>query len=346
MSQYNRNLATIQSKRQEDALRIAQLAREEPEKLTRAERAAVEGKMAWRDSVARWEAAKNQGRDSVDSINSSARGPRDVSGLKWNNGSGSSLHHAGDMEMTVSLHRRIPAPMENTSIDVTAAIRKPIFQVDLESSRSTQASRAQYRPAEEIPLHDLDSTSGLTTSQGAMDIHIDLGADGNPADNLQKQTIIIDDTAQSPDTVVPSSTRSPMTQNLTPTLSYGFHLPRPQAGQAYTMSSKPEAVGTERLPPEGIESLQQDVSGNGHMTIDTRWICPVQLAVHSPSSLSGVLSEGDTPVIVPHVPQPLQRRSAHVRRARFGSLKLFVHEQDPTQAVIFRPSNGIPLRFH
>jgi hypothetical protein len=43
ISAYNRNLATIQAQRRAEAHRIMQLAEESPEKLTRAERAAVEG---------------------------------------------------------------------------------------------------------------------------------------------------------------------------------------------------------------------------------------------------------------------------------------------------------------
>lgn len=324
LARFNRNLAFIQAKRDEQALRIAQLAREAPEKLTRAERAAVEGKMAWRKSVARWQATKKHGEGSVYSNGWSTPDSGEMPSPNRQNGSPSSIVHGRYLEMAVSIQRDLPPSGElRRDVDAAAATESRFFHIGL--GNSEQASKQQDEQATGIPLQDLASKDGLGTSAGAVAMSIDLGAKVNPATSIrpvkipQRPTIVTDGKSQSRGTVATrDATCTSALQKPTSTTSYGFHLPHPQAGQAYTMSTKPELADAEKSSSPDAKGLQQNMARDLRMTCNTVPANPVQLAIHSPSPPIDVSSEISAPIIVPHVPQPLQRRSARIRRASFG----------------------------
>lgn len=127
-----------------------------------------------------------------------------------------------------------------------------------------------------------------------------------------------------------TTSASPGTKQPTPTMLYGFHLPRPQAGQAYSMVQNPErqqdiatgeqmphfnvnAQETEKPSPR-IEPQSSPVEPSPPTSVE-----PVHLALISPSRNDGRANKVPRPAIVKHVSAPLMRRSAHIRRSSSSS---------------------------
>jgi hypothetical protein len=116
-------------------------------------------------------------------------------------------------------------------------------------------------------------------------------------------------------------TRSPMTQP-TPTKLYGFHLPRPQAGQAYAMQedgSREIAVPSHGAIPPMPTSISARQTQPPVQILDVAPTEPVQLALRSPTRSDGNDTGIARPSIVKHVSAPLVRRSAHIRRSSSAS---------------------------
>lgn len=188
LARFDRNLASFQQNRDEQALRIAQLAREAPEDLTRAERAAVEGKIAWRKSVAMWQTSKKHGAGSVNSHGWPKPDCGEMPSPSRQNGSPSSTVHERYLEMAVSTQRDVPPRGElRRNADAATATQSRYFHIGF--GNSDQAGKRQDEQAVEIPLRDLASKHGLATSVGAVEINIDLSTKVNPATSIRPVNI-------------------------------------------------------------------------------------------------------------------------------------------------------------
>ncbi|KAI5454741.1 hypothetical protein NCC49_003627 [Naganishia albida] len=294
-------LSVAQQTRREDALRVMRLAETAPEKLTRAQRAAIEGKIAWRESVSSWRSGSKTPSKSVASSLSGC------SGMKLEHLSkGSTLSggpRGGDLEMALlrsgsRVNRESAGPSSSISVPASAQPIAQIRQNTYDSSISKQsglvldfggpnAPTAPADAAQDSTFIELAAKPSITTDQPVLKTQVNLQTD--------------------------LPTRSPTSQT-TPTKLYGFHLPRPQAGQAYAMQEDGtrdlDVPGNGRLPP-----LPTSTSSGQTLpplkTLDVAPMEPVQLALRSPRSPTGSLK----PAIVKHVSAPLMRRSAHIRRS-------------------------------
>lgn len=303
-SRFNSNLATIQARRRDEAIRVLQLAQESPERLTRAERAAINGKIAWRKSVASWQVAKRDG--SIDSSSWSAPGSGEIPSPKRETASMNSLDSRRNLELAIPTTPPLPP-----------------FRDDERAVDATTFT--QCRKTETIPLQNLASSHGLAAAAGVKDMGTVLRGNENPATHLpsaaepRRPSIVTSGTCQSQD----AASYFPERKKLTPTMLYGFHLPRPQAGQAYSMtgtenaedrlSSREATMPMRQLPPgleiESIASFEPPTAA------------PTQFAVRSPSSPMGVSNTVPVQTIMPHILQPLKRRSAQTRRASSSSIE-------------------------
>jgi hypothetical protein len=336
ISAYNRNLATIQAQRRAEAHRIMQLAEESPEKLTRAERAAVEGKIAWRESVASWQAVRKEREGSVGSGSWSASGSGEVPSPSRGSTSTSSQDLRRDLEMGSPMSWPMPPPGRGEEAVIPAAatltpmprtVPAGLSDLGLEQAELQCNSRVEL-----IALHDLASKHRLDPAV-LKDIELLLTGNGHP----QRPTTSIDGNVQtaSTATVTVAPLVSPATRKTTPTMLYGFHLPRPQAVQAYTLTEKHKLADDKRLPPKDDNSSARQMPEDPTLsTFVPATSSPKHLAVHSPSSPTRTSGDVPVPTVKPHVLQPL-RRSATIRRASSASI-----ETSRTRPVVKRSKSG------
>ena len=146
LARFDRNLASFQQNRDEQALRIAQLAREAPEDLTRAERAAVEGKIAWRKSVAMWQTSKKHGAGSVNSHGWPKPDCGEMPSPSRQNGSPSSTVHERYLEMAVSTQRLYLLPASSGEMPMRLRQRKADTSTSVSAILIRQASDRMSKP--------------------------------------------------------------------------------------------------------------------------------------------------------------------------------------------------------
>jgi hypothetical protein len=315
-------LSVAQQKRREDALRMMRLAETAPEQLTRAEKAVVEGKIAWRESVSNWRTSRTRSGSPAGS---------------WSEGSGIKLEHLSKASTSSSGHRvmpdlemAIPRPGSEayghpSTLPASVSVPGPAHSNTQKRQNAYDSLVGQRYPAvQELGSSALTATVARTTGGANVSSHSeDHGSTSTTTAAADRPTIVTDHRGfQDQIEGVPQdnlSTRSPITQR-TPTKLYGFHLPRPQAGQAYAMQPDGEKQhgiakdvatplpgrSSPRPPPPPLHSLEVSSSE------------PVQLALRSPTRDANgkVLSR---PAIVKHVSAPLTRRSAHIRRSTSAS---------------------------
>lgn len=316
-------ISVAQQKRREDALRIMQLAENAPEKLTRAEKAVVEGKIAWRESVSSWRGSRTQS-GSVQS------GWSEGSGIKLGHLSKASTSSSG-LRVTPDLEMAMPRPGSETHRDPsTLPVSTPVpgpAQPNTGKRQNAYDSLVGKRnpPVHEPGLNGLTAAATRTTGGANVSSHSrDHGSTSATADAAHRPTIMTDQQALDSHEGVSQDnlpTRSPNTQP-TPTRLYGFHLPRPQAGQAYAMqpdgemqqgvashgpTPPPLGSASTRPPPPPLQSLETSSSE------------PIQLALRSPKRADASGNGVSRPAIVKHVSAPLTRRSAHIRRSTSAS---------------------------
>lgn len=319
ISAYNRNLATIQAQRRAEADRIMKLAQEAPEKLTRAERAAVEGKMAWKQSVASLQTVGRR-EGSVGSSGWSASGSGDVPSPSRGSTPGSSRDFRRDLEMGSPVswpmtpsgsEPRAMMPAATTPQPTPETVQKVARDSQLEQPKTQGNSRVEL-----VALHDLARKHRLDPA-AVKDIELLLNGNGHP----QRPTTSTDGNMQtgSPVSAARSASGIPEAKNTTPTTLYGFHLPRPQAVQAYILNEMQERADLKRVPLEVTKSPVRQLPRD--LTLSTSLQAtgvPMQLAVHSPKSPTRAAGDVPVPTVKPHVLQPI-RRSATIRRANSAS---------------------------
>ncbi|KAJ9125096.1 hypothetical protein QFC22_000049 [Naganishia vaughanmartiniae] len=261
-------ISMADQRRKQEADRIMRLADLAPEKLTRAERAAVEGKAAWRESVSTWRESVTTAERSIDSM-IGARPSWQDRGSMSSNGA-----HASRESSKICFATTRPRYRRTSSSSPTPlSLGKPVQEITEERNNALQKLMGGAKPAPNryasVPLNTspisppdsnkIDYLRRLT--------HPDLSETAPEGSGIEQPvsqgqpTSIPDPSrfkdigdAQGPpgtylDHLPPS--RPPLRAPV-PTTMYGFHLPYPQAGRAYTM----------------ISALANSASrGNGHVSI-------------------------------------------------------------------------------
>lgn len=312
-------LSVAQQKRREDALRIMRLAETAPEQLTRAEKAVVEGKIAWRESVSNWRTSRTRSGSPAGSWSES-------SGIKLEHlskasTSSSGLHVMPDLEMAR------PRPGSEAyghplTLPSSVSVPGPAHSNTQKRQNAYDSLVGQRYPAvRELGSSALTATVARTTGGANVSSHSENhGSTSATAAVADRPTImtghrVLEDQIEGrPQDHLPN--RSSITQP-TPTKLYGFHLPRPQVGQAYAMQPDGEKQHDVATPPQPGSSSSRPpplaLQSTGVSSSE-----PLQLALRSPTrdANGNIVSR---PPIVKHVSAPLTRRSAHIRRSTSAS---------------------------
>ncbi|KAJ9108720.1 hypothetical protein QFC21_000040 [Naganishia friedmannii] len=246
-------ISMAEQRRKQEADRIMRLAEAAPEKLTRAERAAVEGKAAWRESVSTWRQSVTTAERDVDSMVGARPNGRE-SGSMASNGARIS-RESSKVYFTTTRPRYSRA---STTSPTPASFEKPVQEITEERNNALEKLMGRAKPAANqytaVPMSTspvippdakrIDYLARLAHSQipastpGSSDIR-------QPVSQVQPSSIVrpsriadMGNTERVPETLVVHALPSvPPIHEPMPTTMYGFHLPHPQAGKAYTMAA-------------------------------------------------------------------------------------------------------------
>lgn len=255
----------------------------------------------------------------------------------WSEGSGIKLEHLSKASTSSSGHRvmpdlemAIPRPGSEayghpSTLPASVSVPGPAHSNTQKRQKAYDSLMGKRNPAVcELGSSGLTATVARTTGSANISSHSENhGSTSATAAAADRPTImtdhrVLEDQIEGvPQDHLP--TRSPITQP-TPTKLYGFHLPRPQAGQAYAM--QPDGEKQHGIANDVANPLPGSTSSRPPLqplqSIEVSSSEPVQLALRSPTrdANGNIVSR---PAIVKHVSAPLTRRSAHIRRSASAS---------------------------
>lgn len=245
-------ISMADERRKHEAERIMRLAEAAPEKLTRAERAAVEGKAAWRESVSTWRESVTTAERSVDSM----VGARPSSQQRGSMSSGGGVRASRESSKVYFPTTRPRYNRASTSSPTPPSFEKPVQEITEERNHAleklmgtTKSASNGYAPvplstslisppdSQQIRYLTKLTNSTESASSGAQKFYPQQVRPSPVAGpSRSKET---DGVGRTQETIIVNHSppsQSPITAPV-PTTMYGFHLPRPQAGRAYTMAS-------------------------------------------------------------------------------------------------------------
>ncbi|KAJ9104784.1 hypothetical protein QFC19_003925 [Naganishia cerealis] len=249
-----------EQKRRQEADRVMRLVEAAPEKLTRAEKVAFEGKAAWKQSVESWRsgvstAARSTEKGTRPSSNGSSSKRPD-----WDNEvstTASSLNASRESSKVYFSARRprynrnsssspsppsLEKPSEAAMRDRSIALEKlaGAAKPELNQCAAVPASLTAMEPSsreqmEYFPRITSQKFLESTTSLKHAAISASQFQPLPPASVSRETNADIVHTIQKP-LVNQAAADAPAGAPI-PTMMYGFHLPRPRAGRAYTMAA-------------------------------------------------------------------------------------------------------------